>query len=74
MIEDELVEALDRRVGRGRRSAFVAQLLRQALDDERRWDDLEQGFGSISDQGHDWDGDVAGWVHDQRRGDGRRVG
>jgi hypothetical protein len=45
-----------------------------ALDDERRWDDIEAALGVIGDTGHEWDEDPAGWVREQRHGDVRRVG
>lgn len=73
-LEDELVAELDARVGRRRRSAFITQTLRQALEDERRWDDIEAALGALSDTEHDWDDDPARWVRTQRRGDLRRVG
>jgi hypothetical protein len=73
-VEDELIDALDARVGRRRRSAFIAATIRQALEDQRRWDDIESALGSFHDSEHDWDPDPAGWVRSQRRGDRRRVG
>jgi hypothetical protein len=73
-LEDALVAELDRRVGARRRSAFIAELIRRALDDERRWDDIEAALGGLTDQGHDWDDDVASWVRRQRRADVRRAG
>lgn len=73
-LEDELVEQLDRRVGRRRRSAFISETLRRALDDDRRWQDIEAAIASLSDAGHGWDHDPAVWVRSQRRGDDRRVG
>jgi metal-responsive CopG/Arc/MetJ family transcriptional regulator len=73
-LDDELVTQLDRRVGRRRRSAFIAQTVRQALDDEARWDDVEAGIAALSAEGHEWDADPAGWVHEQRTADARRVG
>jgi Arc/MetJ family transcription regulator len=73
-LDDELVAELDRRVGRRRRSAFVASVVRAALDDERRWELIESSFGSIPDTGHEWDDDPAAWVRAQRRADTRRVG
>ena len=73
-LEDELVEDLDRRVGPRGRSGFIAQALRQALEDQRRWEMIESAIGSIPDRGHDWDADPAAWVRSQRRGAERRVG
>ncbi len=73
-LEDELVAELDRRVGKGRRSAFLAALLRRALADERRWDDIEAAVGSLSASGHSWDADPAAWVRQQRQADERRAG
>jgi len=73
-LEDDLVADLDRRVGPRRRSAFIAELIRRGLEDERRWDDIESALGGIADGGHDWDDDPAVWVRAQRRGDARRAG
>ena len=73
-LEDELVEDLDLRVGPRRRSAFIAALVRRCLDDERRWDEIEESLGTISDTGHDWDEDPARWVRAQRRSDAARSG
>jgi Arc/MetJ-type ribon-helix-helix transcriptional regulator len=73
-LDDELVEQLDKRVGSRRRSTFIAETLRRALDDERRWEDIEAGLGMLSDSGHEWDADPAGWVRAQRRDDPARVG
>jgi hypothetical protein len=73
-LDDELVADLDRRVGPRRRSAFIAELIRRGLDDERRWDDIEAALGGLRDAGHDWDDDPAGWVRAQRRNDSRRAG
>lgn len=73
-LEDELVAELDRRVGRRRRSAFIAASLRRALDDARRWEDIEAALGTLEDAGHEWDDDPAAWVRAQRREDERRVG
>jgi len=73
-LEDELVADLDRRVGRRQRSAFIAELIRRGLEDERRWDDIESALGAIPDTGHDWDEDPARWARAQRRGDSRRAG
>jgi len=68
------VAELDEAVGRRRRSAFIATTLRRALEDRRRWEEIESAVGSIADSGHDWDEDPSGWVARQRRGDDHRVG
>lgn len=73
-LDDELVADLDRRVGPRQRSAFIAELIRRGLEDERRWDDIESALSGIADAGHDWDEDPSGWVRAQRRGDTRRAG
>jgi Arc/MetJ family transcription regulator len=73
-LDEELVQELDQRVGPRRRSAFVAEAVRQALEDERRWELVESSLGSIDDRGHPWDDDTAGWVRAQRRADAARVG
>jgi hypothetical protein len=73
-LPDEVVRALDRRVGPRRRSTYIAQAVGQALDDDRRWELIESAVGTIEDEGHDWDADAADWVRSQRRTDSRRVG
>lgn len=73
-LDDDLVADLDRRVGPRRRSAFIAELVRRGLDDERRWDDIEAALGAIADTGHEWDDDPGKWVRAQRGGDARRAG
>lgn len=73
-LDDQLVAELDRRVGPRRRSAFIGELVRRGLEDERRWDEIESALGQLADTGHDWDADPAAWVRAQRRGDHRRAG
>ena len=73
-LDQRLVAQLDRRVGRRKRSAFIAETVRRALEDERRWDDILASLGKIDESGHDWDKNPAAWVRTQRRGDARRVG
>jgi len=68
------VRALDRRVGQRQRSAFIAAAVKRALDDERRWEDIEGAIGAIGDTEHAWDADPAAWVREQRSADLRRVG
>jgi metal-responsive CopG/Arc/MetJ family transcriptional regulator len=73
-LDDDLVARLDARVGRRRRSEYIGETIRRALDDERRWEDIEGAVAAIADSGHDWDRDPGSWVRAQRRGDDRRVG
>ena len=73
-LDDELVAAPDRRVDPRSRSAFIAELARRGLDDECRSDAIEASLGTISDTGHEWDEDPAGWVRAERGGDSRRSG
>lgn len=73
-LDDDLVKQLDNRVGRRRRSSFISETIRAALEDERRWEDIEAGLGALADSEHEWDTDPVGWVSAQRRGDPTRVG
>lgn len=73
-LDDEIVRALDESVGQRRRSAFIAAAVMRALDEERRWKDIEQTIGALSDADHAWDADAAAWVREQRIGDSRRLG
>jgi len=73
-LDDSLVEQLDQRVGKRQRSTFISETLRRALEDERRWEDIEAGLGTLADSEHEWDRDPAGWVTAQRNSDPARVG
>jgi len=73
-IDAKLVRALDKRLGRRKRSAYISELVRRALENEERWDLINSAIGTISDTGHVWDPDPAAWVHKERRSDPRRVG
>ena len=73
-LEADLIAELDARAGRRRRSAFIAELIRRALDDEARWDDIESALSTLPSVGHAWDDDPAEWVRAQRHADGRRAG
>ena len=65
---------MDRRVGPRRRSAFIADLIRREIDNDKRWEDITSALGALADTGHEWDDDPAAWVREQRRGDARRSG
>ena len=73
-LPDELVAELDLRAGARGRSAFITAAIREALDDERRWELIESAIGSVAATGHEWDDDPAAWVRAQRSADSRRVG
>ena len=70
-LDDDIVRALDSRVGRRRRSAFIASAVVHALDDDRRWRDIEGSVGALADAQHEWDSDPADWVRAQRTDDSR---
>ncbi|MFN8517852.1 MAG: hypothetical protein U0667_00365 [Chloroflexota bacterium] len=70
-LDERDIRRLDARVGARRRSSFIAEAVRQALDDEQRWEAIESAIGSIPDAGHEWDADAAEWVHRQRHADPR---
>jgi hypothetical protein len=74
VLDDGLVAELDRRVGKRRRSAFIARTVERALDERRRWDEIIASLGTISAEGHAWDGDPGAWVREQRHADPGRVG
>lgn len=73
-LDEGTVKEIDLRVGARRRSAFIAEAVTRALDDEQRWELITAAIGAVPDGGHDWDLDPGEWVRDQRRGDTRRVG
>ncbi len=73
-LDAELVDELDELVGPRGRSPFIAEAIRRAVHQERRWRLIRSAIGSIAHEGHPWDPDVAAWVHDSRRQDPRRVG
>jgi Arc/MetJ family transcription regulator len=73
-LTDDVVAELDQRVGPRRRSGFVAAAVRAALQDERRWADLQASVGAVDDHGHEWDDDAAAWARGQRGSDERRSG
>jgi Arc/MetJ family transcription regulator len=72
-LDENVVAEVDRRAGRGRRSAFIERTVERALEDERRWEEIEASLGALADSGHKWDRDPAGWVRAGRR-DARRTG
>jgi hypothetical protein len=49
-------------------------MLRPALENAQRWQDVESGLGALADSEREWDMDPAGWVSAYRHGDPARVG
>ena len=73
-LNDRLVAEVDELAGPRGRSSFVRSAIEQAVRQERRWHEIEAAAGAITDTGHAWDDDPAGWVRQQRRADVRRAG
>ncbi len=73
-LDADLVRELDELAGERGRSGYIEEAVRQRVERERRWQMMRSAIGSISDEGHPWDPDVARWVHESRREDPRRVG
>ncbi|MGH3868892.1 MAG: hypothetical protein ACRDQ4_22785 [Pseudonocardiaceae bacterium] len=61
-LDDALVGDLDRVVGARERSSFISKAVHRAIEELDRSEALATALGSISDSGHDWDADPAGWV------------
>ncbi len=73
-LDDDMVDKIDRVAGPRGRSKFVREAIESALRWTNDWEAFERAFGSIPDQGHEWDEDPAAWVHRQRFSDPRQVG
>jgi hypothetical protein len=68
-LDDELLKDLDRAAGRRGRSAYIAELVAEKLDWERRWEAIMGAVGAAPEDGtHPWDGmDSGEWVRQQRQ-------
>lgn len=73
LLDDDLVAEIDRRAGQRRRSEFIGGVLRRAIDDDARWDNIEAALGGLEGSEHAWDADTAAWVREQRS-DANRAG
>ena len=73
-LDEADVRRLDARVGSRRRSRFIAEAVRRALDDEHRWELIDSAIGAVTDGDHAWDEDPGEWVRSQRTLDPARVG
>jgi predicted transcriptional regulator len=74
VMDDELVERVDRVAGARGRSPWIVKVVSEALDHEERRAAILAGVGCIADSGHAWDDDPAEWVRQQRFADSVRVG
>jgi len=74
VMEDELVERIDKAAGERGRTGWIVGVIKDRLDVEERIAGLLAGIGCISDTGHDWDDDPAAWVRAQRSADPRAGG
>ena len=61
-LDDALVDQIDRRSGPRNRSRFIREAISAAVEESDRWDMILSARGTITDGGHDWDDDPAGWV------------
>lgn len=73
-LDAAIVGEIDAIAGPRRRSAFVREVILEAVDRHRRTARLRDAAGMFRDSEHEWDDDPAAWVSRQRSGDPRRVG
>ncbi len=73
-LDDDLVARVDELTGPRGRSTFVRSAVLAAVEQARRWAEIESAAGTVSDHGHEWDADPAARVREQRRADRRRAG
>lgn len=71
VLDDDLVARIDERAGERKRSEFIENIVREAIESERRWDQIDAALGSLKFSEHDWDSDAAAWVQSQRSDTGR---
>lgn len=74
LMEDDLVERIDRVAGERGRSGWIVRVIRDRLDFEERKEGILAAIGCLPATGHEWDEDPAAWVREQRRLDPRAVG
>ncbi len=76
VLPDDMVEAVDRLVGKRRRSAFISEAVAERLRREGLLRALEETAGVLSAEDHpEWADSrkVAAWVRKIRRRSGRRL-
>lgn len=73
-LDEDLVGRVDEVAGPRGRSRFIREAVESSLRHHRQRELLRSARGSITERGHEWDNDLAGWVRRQRRADRRNVG
>ena len=74
VIDDDVVERIDKVAGDRNRSGWIVRVIRERLDFEERKAGIIASFGCIPDTGHEWDDDPVAWVRAQRSADPQAVG
>ena len=77
VLPDDLVEEVDRLVGKRKRSAFITETLRERLRSDQLLRTLREVAGSVKAADHpEWTTSrkVAAWVRKQRRQSSQRIG
>jgi metal-responsive CopG/Arc/MetJ family transcriptional regulator len=76
ILPDELVEAIDKEAGKGKRSQFIEEAIREKLRIDTLRSALKATAGAFSAEDHPhWDTPekVAAWVRDSRRQSDERI-
>jgi len=76
ILPEDLVEAVDAQAGKGKRSQFIEEAIREKLRIDALHAALEATSGAFSASDHPhWDtpGKVAAWVRDSRRKSDERI-
>lgn len=76
ILGDKLVKDIDNLVGKRRRSRFIAEAVCAKLHQVKLLAALKETAGILSDEEHpEWktSEDVANWIRDSRKRDGRRL-
>ena len=76
ILPEDLVKAVDREAGKGKRSRFIEEAIREKLRIDALHAALEATAGALSAKDHPhWDTPekVAAWVRESRRQDDKRI-
>ncbi len=76
ILPEDLVKAVDKEAGKGKRSKFIEEAIREKLRIDALHSALEATAGALSAKDHPhWDTPekVAAWVRESRRQDDKRI-